>query len=140
MLSNSLFVLVTKYRTKSKSDLDAAQPPGYSLLILLVTGFSVTSSPTGFPTLVSPDCYRTKSGECGEPLAQGDCGDGEWLVLGEGGVLVCQERVCPPGKVLIQGKCLAIVEDSTICSGLGKLKDNNNRLNQSQMNTLNRNV
>ena len=120
MLSNSLFVLVTKYRTKSKSDLDAAQPPGYSLLILLVTGISVTSSPTRSPTLASQDCYRTESGECGEPLAQGDCGDGEWLVLGEGGVLVCQERVCPPGKVLIQETCLDI-EDSAICSGLGKL-------------------
>merc|ERR1712215_598702 len=67
----------------------------------------------------SPSCYRTKSGECREHLSQGDCGDGEWLVPGEGGVLECQERDCHPRQVLIDGRCLDI-NGPSVCTGAGE--------------------
>jgi len=76
-----------------------------TLFILSVTG--------------SPACYKTKSGECVEHLSQGDCGDGEWLVPGEGGVLECQERHCHPQQVLIDGECLDI-GDPYVCTGAGE--------------------
>ena len=86
-----------------------------------------------FPFTGSPDeasatsgspvfCYKTQSGECGEPLSQGDCGPGEWLVLGEFGTLECLERVCHPGQVLIDGKCLAI-DDTSVCTGSGEIQN-----------------
>jgi len=67
----------------------------------------------------SPACYRTQSGECGEPLSKGDCGDGEWLVLGQSGVLECEERDCHPEQVLIDGLCLDI-DHSSNCTGSGE--------------------
>ena len=82
----------------------------------------VTSSiePQGFP-----DCYKTRSGECGEShvQGQGDCGEGEGLVLGYSGLLECQKRDCHPEKILKDGKCLDKDETSaSICTGSGKLK------------------
>ena len=70
------------------------------------------------PVTASPACYRTQSGECGEPLSKGDCGEREWLVLGQSGVLECEERDCHPELVLIDGLCLDI-DHSSNCTGSG---------------------
>merc|ERR1719233_322863 len=67
----------------------------------------------------STACYKTRSGECGEPLSKGECGDREWLVLGQSGLLECQERDCHPEKVLIDGLCLDIDYTSN-CTGSGE--------------------
>merc|ERR1719193_252519 len=74
---------------------------------------------TGSQTTNAPACYKTKSGECGDPLTQSDCGEGEWLLLGEAGVLECREKYCQPEQVLIDGKCFAI-DDISICPGSGE--------------------
>merc|ERR1719474_1566196 len=85
----------------------------------------VTGSPAGVigssgsQATNSPACYKTKSGECGDPLTQGDCGEGEWLLLGEAGVLECKKKYCQLEQVLIDGKCFAI-DDISICPGSGE--------------------
>ena len=45
-------------------------------------------------------------------------GEREWLVLGQSGVLECEERDCHPEQVLIDGLCLDI-DHSSNCTGSG---------------------
>jgi len=67
----------------------------------------------------SSSCFRTKTGKCGEPLSQGDCNEGEWLVLGESGILECRDRDCHPEEVMIEGICRH-VDDKSMCDGAGE--------------------
>ena len=85
-----------------------------SLLILSFKGSPARV--TRYQATDAPDCSKTKSGECGEPLSQGDCGAGEWLVLGEDGDLECQKIVCDPKQVLVDGECL---ENTSVCTRSG---------------------
>ena len=81
----------------------------------------IDSSVVGSQVTGSKDCYKTKSGKCGDPLTQGDCGEGEWLILGDSGVLECKGRDCQKDQIPIDKKCLGI-DDIYICTGPGKLK------------------
>jgi len=56
-------------------------------------------------------CYQTEDGGCYEPLTQGPCPTGHWLVAQDYNVLVCEERKCGPEEVFMNGKCESVFSE-----------------------------
>ena len=63
--------------------------------------------------------YHTSDGQCYEPLTQGPCQEGQWLVANDGAILECVENTCGPNKILIDSVCRHIADES-LCPRLGE--------------------
>ena len=61
----------------------------------------------------------TADGECHEPLSQGACDEGHWLVTSDSDILDCVKKQCDEEEVIIDGECQNIFNES-ICSGSGE--------------------
>ena len=64
-------------------------------------------------------CYHTSDGQCYEPLTQGPCQEGQWLVANDGDILKCVENTSGPNKILIHSVCRHFA-DKSFCPRLGE--------------------